>query len=152
MNPARIFKNSLRIVTLAAAALAMLSCGSSRITLSDMVGAWVFRNTVSADYSQFIAGEWQIVFNADGTYLIPELSSMAQPDFDCRDSLFRIVLHYPMYGTHLVYRFLWEGKASSDDELAGKIYFTSPPDDPRDVWKYPKEFEIGSFTARKLSE
>lgn len=152
MNHDRIPRNSLRIITLAAAALTLLSCRSSRITLSDLLGTWSFRNTVSSDYSQFIAAEWLIIFNMDGTYNIPQLTNMAQPDFDCRDSLFRFVLHYPIYGTHLVVRFLWEGEVSADEELAGKIYFTSLAGDPRNVWKYTKEFEIGSFTARKLSE
>jgi hypothetical protein len=154
MKNERILSCLLRFSILAFAALSLVSCNSKRITLSDMLGAWTFRNTVVAEYSRYIDNEWLVRFNADKTYFIPELSNMAMPDFDCDGDLFRMILHYPLYGTHLVYRFLWEGEVSDDDELTGKIYFTSPPQtgDVRDAFSYPKDFEIGIFTARKLSE
>ena len=154
MKIERILSHSLRISILALAALSLVSCGRGRLTLSDMLGVWTFRNAVIAEYSDFIDDEWTIRFNDDKTYYIPELSNMAMPDFDCNGDLFRMILHYPIYGTHLVQRFLWEGEVSGDDELTGKIYRTSPPQtgDVRDAFSYPKDLEIGTFTARQLSD
>ena len=143
-----------RLLAPVVAALLLASCSSSRITLADMLGSWSFRNSVGSDSSAFIAPEWVILFNADNTYVIPQLSNMAMPDYDCQGDRFRMILHYPVYGTHLVQRFLWEGSVRGDDELAGRIYRTSLPQsgDARDAFSYPKDLEIGSFTARKLSD
>lgn len=138
-------------VILFVAVLAQPSCKKSSIDLSDLLRTWTFRNIVAAEYSQYLDPEWTVRMNADNTYYIEALSNQNLPSFDCRGDVFRLLLHYPIYPTHLVIRFIWEGKMPDVDELAGKIYLATIPESGNELWDYVKGAEIGSFTANRLS-
>lgn len=118
--------------------------------LQDLLGNWTFMNAVTADYKEFIAPVWNIRLNSDKTYFIEALSNQNMPSFDCRGNQFRLLLHYPIFNTHMVIRFLWIGKISGSTELAGKIHLAVNPNSGNDIWDYGKGTEIGSFTARRL--
>ena len=144
-------KKQILPVILFVAVLAQPSCKKSSIDLSDLLGTWIFRNTVDAEYSPYLAPEWTVRLNADNTYYIEALSSQDLRGFDSRGDVFRLLLQFSNYPTHLVVRFILEGEMPDDDKLAGKIYLATIPDSGNELWDYVKGAEIGSFTANRLS-
>jgi hypothetical protein len=138
-------------VILFVAVLAQPSCKKSSIDLSDLLGTWTFQNSVT-EYSMYIDAEWSVRMNADNTYRIEALSNYDLPSFDCNGDVFRLLLHYPVYNTHIVIRFIWEGEMPKADVLAGKIYLATVPDSGNELWDYVKGAEIGSFTASRMSD
>ncbi|MDD8012801.1 MAG: hypothetical protein PHX05_04920 [Acidobacteriota bacterium] len=144
-------KYSILPFILFVAVLAQPSCKKNSIDISDLLGTWIFQNNVT-EYSMYIDAEWSVRMNADNTYRIDALSSQDLNGYDCRGDSFRLLLHYPVYNTHIVFRFLWEGKMPDEGELVGKIYSTGIPDSGNEIWDYEKGAEIGSFIARRLSD
>lgn|GEM_PF-6787887 len=131
------------------ATLAQFSCKKNSIEMSDLLGTWLFQNTVSAGYKDLVDDQITVTMNFDFTLTIPSLSNRNEHGFAFSAELFRMVIRYPIYPTRIIYNILWEGKMPGIGVLSGKIY-SSRPSTNNDIMYYEKQDEIGRFTARLI--
>jgi hypothetical protein len=138
-------------VILAAATLTLFSCGKNDILLSDLLGTWIFQNTMNK-YADAIDAELTVRMNSDYTIHVASIHNQNMQGFGFSGKTFRMLITYPIYGTHMVWRQLWEGELDRNGLLAGKLFIAKPYNQPLNIMNVGKEEEIGTFFARRISD
>lgn len=140
-------------VILFVAVMAQLSCGENRIEVSDLLGTWIFQNTLSVndDYTERIDNQLMVQLDSNYRITVASLNYNNERGFDFNIKTFRMLIRYPI-AFHTTYYAIWEGEKSGDRTLSGKIYFSRPGDDGGGIMYYEKLLEIGSFTASRISD
>jgi hypothetical protein len=149
----KIWLKKSRFVSLIlfAAILAQTSCKKNSIEMSDLLGTWLFQNSLIPAYNEIVGAQVTVTLNADLSLTLPDPNDRNGLGFAFSAALFRMVIRYPIFPTRIIHYILWEGEMPAAGTLSGKIYSSRPPTN-KSIMHYEKQDEIGRFTARLISD
>lgn len=152
MRRDRLTRTSVLSIALFVAAMAQFSCGKNGIELSDLLGTWEFKNTITDAFTRDLIGEQMtLTLQDDLTYTVPGLNQPTINRFAFTSEVLRLIVHRGIPLTHLNHYFIFEGEMTGDGFLSGKIYSSQSPTD-NDPMSCVIGSEIGGFTANRVSD